>query len=72
MIVTPVVVGIVPAHYASDVGLLASMAHASRLDPPQILSSGTGRSSASSSDVWNDAAPVLILLAGIQSIRRAV
>ena len=43
MIITPVVVGIVfRLIYASDVGLLASIAHAVGLDPPQILSSGTG------------------------------
>src|SRR5689334_20044884 len=43
MIVTPVVVGIVfRLIYASDVGLLASLAHAVGLDPPQILSDGTG------------------------------
>src|SRR5258706_539625 len=42
MIVTPVVVGIVfRLIYASDVGLLASLAHAVGLDPPQILSNGT-------------------------------
>src|SRR5258706_282695 len=42
MIVTPVVVGIVfRLIYASDVGLLASMAHAVGLEPPQILSNLT-------------------------------
>ena len=71
MIVTPVVVGIVfRLIYASDVGLLASMAHAVGLDPPQILSSGTGAFlGLVFLDVW-EWTPLLflILLAGIQSM----
>jgi multiple sugar transport system permease protein len=71
MIVTPVVVGIVfRLIYASDVGLLASMAHAVGLDPPQILSSGSGAFwGLVFLDVW-EWTPLLflILLAGIQSL----
>jgi multiple sugar transport system permease protein len=71
MIVTPVVVGIVfRLIYASDVGLLASIAHAVGLDPPQILSSGTGAFwGLVFLDVW-EWTPLLflILLAGIQSM----
>lgn len=71
MIVTPVVVGIVfRLIYASDVGLLASVAHAVGLDPPQILSSGTGAFwGLVFLDVW-EWTPLLflILLAGIQSM----
>jgi multiple sugar transport system permease protein len=71
MIVTPVVVGIVfRLIYASDVGLLASMANAVGLDPPQILSSGTGAFlGLVFLDVW-EWTPLLflILLAGIQSM----
>jgi multiple sugar transport system permease protein len=71
MIVTPVVVGIVfRLIYASDVGLLASLAHAVGLDPPQILSSGTGAFlGLVFLDVW-EWTPLLflILLAGIQSM----
>ena len=71
MIVTPVVVGIVfRLIYASDVGLLASFAHALRIDPPQILSNGTGAFwGLVFLDVW-EWTPLLflILLAGIQSM----
>jgi multiple sugar transport system permease protein len=71
MIVTPVVVGIVfRLIYASDVGLLASFAHAVGLDPPQILSNGTGAFwGLVFLDVW-EWTPLLflILLAGIQSM----
>lgn len=71
MIVTPVVVGIVfRLIYASDVGLLASIAHAAGLDPPQILSNGTGAFwGLVFLDVW-EWTPLLflILLAGIQSM----
>src|SRR5437667_1161040 len=71
MIITPVVVGIVfRLIYASDVGLLASIAHAVGLDPPQILSSGTGAFwRLVVLDVW-EWTPLLflILLAGIQSM----
>lgn len=71
MIVTPVVVGIVfRLIYASDVGLLASLAHAVGLEPPQILSSGTGAFlGLVFLDVW-EWTPLLflILLAGIQSM----
>lgn len=71
MIVTPVVVGIVfRLIYASDVGMLASFAHALGLDPPQILSSGTGAFwGLVFLDVW-EWTPLmfLILLAGIQSM----
>jgi multiple sugar transport system permease protein len=71
MIITPVVVGIVfRLIYASDVGLLASIAHAVGLDPPQILSSGTGAFwGLVFLDVW-EWTPLLflILLAGIQSL----
>jgi multiple sugar transport system permease protein len=71
MIVTPVVVGIVfRLIYASDVGLLASIARAVGLDPPQILSTGTGAFwGLVFLDVW-EWTPLLflILLAGIQSM----
>ena len=71
MIITPVVVGIVfRLIYASDVGLLASIAHAVGLDPPQILSSGSGAFwGLVFLDVW-EWTPLLflILLAGIQSM----
>jgi multiple sugar transport system permease protein len=71
MIVTPVVVGIVfRLIYASDVGLLASIAHALGLDPPQILSNGTGAFwGLVVLDIW-EWTPLLflILLAGIQSM----
>jgi multiple sugar transport system permease protein len=71
MIVTPVVVGIVfRLIYASDVGLLASFANALGLDPPEILSSGTGAFlGLVFLDVW-EWTPLLflILLAGIQSM----
>ena len=71
MIVTPVVVGIVfRLIYASDVGLIASFAHALGLDPPQILSNGTGAFlGLVVLDVW-EWTPLmfLILLAGIQSM----
>jgi multiple sugar transport system permease protein len=71
MIVTPVVVGIVfRLIYASDVGLLASFARAFGLDPPEILSSGTGAFfGLVFLDVW-EWTPLLflILLAGIQSM----
>ena len=71
MIVTPVVVGIVfRLIYASDVGMLASVARAFGLDPPQILSSGTGAFwGLVLLDVW-EWTPLLflILLAGIQSL----
>ncbi len=71
MIVTPVVVGIVfRLIYASDAGLLASIARSVGMDAPQILSNG---SSAFLGlvflDVW-EWTPLLflILLAGIQSM----
>lgn len=71
MIVTPVVVGIVfRLIYASDVGMLASFAHALGMDPPQILSNGTGAFwGLVFLDVW-EWTPLLflILLAGIQSM----
>ncbi len=71
MIVTPVVVGIVfRLIYASDVGLLASFAHAFGVDPPQILSTGSGAFwGLVFLDVW-EWTPLLflILLAGIQSM----
>ncbi len=71
MIVTPVVVGIVfRLIYASDVGLLASIAHLVGLDPPQILSNGTNAFlGLVFLDVW-EWTPLLflILLAGIQSM----
>jgi multiple sugar transport system permease protein len=71
MIVTPVVVGIVfRLIYASDVGLLASFANALGLDPPEILSNGTGAFlGLVFLDVW-EWTPLLflILLAGIQSM----
>ncbi len=71
MIVTPVVVGIVfRLIYASDVGLLASFAHALGINPPQILSNGTGAFwGLVFLDVW-EWTPLLflILLAGIQSM----
>ena len=71
MIVTPVVVGIVfRLIYASDVGMLASIAHAFGLDSPQILSNGTGAFwGLVVLDVW-EWTPLLflILLAGIQSM----
>jgi len=71
MIVTPVVVGIVfRLIYASDVGMLASFARALGMDPPQILSSGTGAFwGLVFLDVW-EWTPLmfLILLAGIQSM----
>jgi multiple sugar transport system permease protein len=71
MIVTPVVVGIVfRLIYASDAGLLASLAHAVGQEPPQILSSGSGAFwGLVFLDVW-EWTPLLflILLAGIQSM----
>ena len=71
MIVTPVVVGIVfRLIYASDVGLLASLAHLAGFDAPQILSNGTGAFwGLVFLDVW-EWTPLLflILLAGIQSL----
>jgi multiple sugar transport system permease protein len=71
MIVTPVVVGIVfRLIYASDAGLLASLAHAMGLEPPQILSTGSGAFwGLVFLDVW-EWTPLLflILLAGIQSM----
>jgi multiple sugar transport system permease protein len=71
MIVTPVVVGIVfRLIYASDVGLLASLAHLVGMDPPQILSNGTSAFwGLVFLDVW-EWTPLLflILLAGIQSM----
>jgi multiple sugar transport system permease protein len=71
MIVTPVVVGIVfRLIYASDAGLFASLAHLIGLDPPQILSSGSGAFwGLVFLDVW-EWTPLLflILLAGIQSM----
>ena len=71
MIVTPVVVGIVfRLIYASDVGLLASLAHALGLSSPQILSNGDGAFwGLVVLDVW-EWTPLLflILLAGIQSM----
>lgn len=71
MIVTPVVVGIIfRLIYASDVGLLATIAKAVGLDPPEIL----GRPNAAFLglvvlDVW-EWTPLLflILLAGLQSL----
>jgi multiple sugar transport system permease protein len=56
--------------YASDVGLLASLAHAVGLAPPQILSNGGGAfAGLVLLDVW-EWTPLmfLILLAGIQSM----
>jgi multiple sugar transport system permease protein len=71
MIVTPVVVGIVfRLIYASDVGLLASLAHAVGLQPLQILSNGDSAFiGLVALDVW-EWTPLmfLILLAGIQSM----
>ena len=71
MIVTPVVVGIVfRLIYASDAGLLVSLAHAVGLEPPQILSTGSGAFwGLVFLDVW-EWTPLLflILLAGIQSM----
>jgi len=71
MIVTPVVVGIVfRLIYASDVGLLASITHLFGMDPPEILSNGTGAFwGLVVLDVW-EWTPLLflILLAGIQSM----
>ena len=71
MIVTPVVVGIVfRLIYASDAGLLASLAHLVGLEPPQILSTGSGAFwGLVFLDVW-EWTPLLflILLAGIQSM----
>jgi multiple sugar transport system permease protein len=71
MIVTPVVVGIVfRLIYASDAGLLASLAHAVGQEPPQILSTGSGAFwGLVFLDVW-EWTPLLflILLAGIQSM----
>ena len=71
MIVTPVVVGIVfRLIYASDAGLFASLAHMIDLDPPQILSSGSGAFwGLVFLDVWEwTPLLLLILLAGIQSM----
>jgi multiple sugar transport system permease protein len=71
MIVTPVVVGIVfRLIYASDVGMLASVAHAFGLDSPQILGNGDAAFlGLVFLDVW-EWTPLLflILLAGIQSM----
>jgi multiple sugar transport system permease protein len=71
MIVTPVVVGIVfRLIYASDVGLLAAIARALGLDPPQILGNPHGAFlGLVFLDVW-EWTPLLflILLAGIQSM----
>jgi len=71
MIVTPVVVGIVfRLIYASDVGLLASIARAFGLSPPEILGSPHGAFfGLVFLDVW-EWTPLLflILLAGIQSL----
>src|SRR3954469_13242625 len=71
MIVTPVVVGIVfRLIYASDVGLLASITHLFGMDPPEILSNGTGAFwGLVVLDVW-EWTPLLFLtlLAGIQSM----
>src|SRR2546427_9963346 len=71
MIVTPVVVGIVfRLIYASDVGLLASITHLFGMDPPEILSNGTGAFwGLVVLDGW-EWTPLLflILLAGIQSM----
>ena len=71
MIVTPVVVGIVfRLIYASDVGMLASFAHAVGLPGPQILGNGDGAFwGLVVLDVW-EWTPLLflILLAGIQSL----
>jgi multiple sugar transport system permease protein len=71
MIVTPVVVGIIfRLIYASDVGLFAVMARSVGLDPPQILSNGTGAfAGLVLLDVW-EWTPLLflILLAGLQSL----
>jgi multiple sugar transport system permease protein len=71
MIVTPVVVGIVfRLIYASDAGLLASLARAVGLDPPQILSNAGGAFwGLVFLDVWEWTPLIfLILLAGIQSM----
>ncbi len=71
MIVTPVVVGIVfRLIYASDAGLLASLARSLGMDPPQILSNGSSAFwGLVFLDVW-EWTPLLflILLAGIQSL----
>jgi multiple sugar transport system permease protein len=71
MIVTPVVVGIVfRLIYASDAGLLASLARAVGQEPPQILSTGSSAFwGLVFLDVW-EWTPLLflILLAGIQSM----
>jgi multiple sugar transport system permease protein len=71
MIVTPVVVGIVfRLIYASDAGLLATLARAVGQEPPQILSSGSSAFwGLVFLDVW-EWTPLLflILLAGIQSM----
>ena len=71
MIVTPVVVGIVfRLIYASDAGLLASLAQRVGLAVPQILSNGTGAFwGLVFLDIW-EWTPLLflILLAGIQSM----
>jgi multiple sugar transport system permease protein len=71
MIVTPVVVGIVfRLIYASDVGMLASVAHLFGLPSPQILSNGDAAFwGLVILDVW-EWTPLLflILLAGIQSL----
>ena len=71
MIVTPVVVGIVfRLIYASDVGLVASLARAVGLNPPEILGSPHAAfAGLVLLDVW-EWTPLLflILLAGIQSL----
>ena len=71
MIVTPVVVGIVfRLIYASDVGLVASLARAVGLSPPEILGSPHAAfAGLVLLDVW-EWTPLLflILLAGIQSL----
>jgi multiple sugar transport system permease protein len=71
MIVTPVVVGIVfRLIYASDAGLLATLARAVGQEPPQILSTGSSAFwGLVFLDVW-EWTPLLflILLAGIQSM----
>jgi multiple sugar transport system permease protein len=71
MIVTPVVVGIVfRLIYASDAGLLATLARAVGQEPPQILSTGSSAFwGLVFLDVW-EWTPLLflILLAGIQSL----
>ncbi len=71
MIVTPVVVGIVfRLIYASDVGLLASVAGSFGLSPPEILGrNGPAFFGLVALDVW-EWTPLmfLILLAGIQSL----